>query len=153
MNNFLKISLVVICMNVPLKASSQEPNKTNKLSCSARHLDTNEEVKVKTESGLSINNKVATAQWPLGYPTIAIDDSAFTKLPGNAKQFIYYHECAHLALRTTDEKEADCESINTMIKKHGATKHDIRILVKTLAKEFGLSPRWTNLLKCESFPQ
>lgn len=135
-------------MLTPFSVTSQETNEMDKLSCYTRHLDTDEIVEVKTVSGLA-GSKIATAQWPLGYPTIVIDDSAFTKLPDNAKKFIYYHECAHLTLLTKNENEADCESIKTMTEKHGLTELDIRILVKTLVKKFGLSRRWTNLLMCE----
>ena len=120
----------------------------NTLSCTAKHLDTGEKVEVKTVSAIA-GEKIATAQWPLGYPTIALDDSAFIKLPMNARQFIYYHECAHLKYRTRDEQEADCAGLELMIEQHGLSEINIRKLVKTLAKEFGLSIRWSNLLMCK----
>lgn len=118
-----------------------------KLSCYAKHLDTDNLVEVKIVSSIA-SKKIATAQWPLGYPTIAIDNSAFVKLTKNTRQFIYYHECAHLTLRTKDEHEADCESINILMKKHHYKELDVRKLVKNLSEEFGLSQRWSDLLAC-----
>ncbi len=131
------------------------PNITfanSKLSCKAKHLDTDEEVEVKTTSSLP-TKKIATAQWPFGYPTIAIDESVFVKLPANARQFIYYHECAHLKFQIKSEQEADCKGLELMINKHELSEIDVRQLVNIMVKEFGLSPRWTNLLNCESFPE
>jgi hypothetical protein len=66
-----------------------------------------------------MREKIATAQWPLGYPTIVIDDRAFLKLPINVRQFVYYHECAHLKFETKDEYEVDCKSLELINKKHG----------------------------------
>ena len=120
---------------------------TNKLSCSAKHLNSNEQVEVKIASAY-VGNKVATAQWPEGHPTIVIDDSKFVKLPINVRQFIYYHECAHLQLKTEDEFIADCHSVDTLINKHDYSERDIRKLVKVLVKEFGMSLRWSSLLDC-----
>lgn len=122
----------------------------DRLTCFAKHLDTDEEVEVKIISAIR-SKQIATAQWPLGYPTIAINDSDFIKLPKNARQFIYYHECAHLKYRLKDEFETDCKSLELMKEKHQIKKIDVRKLVKTLIKEFGMSHRWSELLQCEEF--
>ena len=135
----------------PLNAASQDTIKTDKLSCTAKHLDTNELVEVKTVSGI-MGGKIAIAQWPLGYPTIVINASTFVKLPKNAKQFIYYHECAHLTLNNKDEYVADCESINILVEKHGFSEINIRKLIQSLTKTLGWSRRWQELLNCESVP-
>jgi hypothetical protein len=139
--------LYIILLILPLSSTAVEPDKKAVLSCYAEHLDTGEEVKVKTISSIT-NKKVATAQWPLGYPTIAINDSDYIKLPKNARQFIYYHECAHLKFRLEDEFNTDCKSLELIKEKHGITKLEIRKLVKTLVKEFGMSRRWSELLQC-----
>lgn len=120
----------------------------NRLTCFAEHLDTNKEVEVKVTSAIS-SKKIATAQWPLGYPTITINDSDFIKLPKNARQFIYYHECAHLKYKITDQFEADCKSLKLMKEKHQIKEIDVRKLVKTLVEKFGMSLRWSALLQCE----
>ncbi len=147
----LKIVLILAaCLMLPLNTTARELNKSGQLTCSARHLDTNKNVEVKTVSGIT-RKKIATAQWPLGYPTIAIDDSAFLKLPINARQFIYYHECAHLKFETTDEYEADCKSLKLINEKHRLSEIDVRKLVKTLVKEFGMSRRWSELLQCADY--
>jgi len=141
-----------LCLLIPLNATAGAV-KNDKLTCLARHLDTDQLVEVKTVSGIGIAmNKVATAQWPLGYPTIVIDDSAFVKLPKNAKQFVYYHECAHLKFTIKDEHTADCESVNLLVEKHAYAELDIRRLMQSLSKEFGWSRRWQELLNCESSP-
>ncbi len=146
----LKTSLVLtVCALLPLNAVSEETVTTDKLSCYAKHLDTNKLVEVKTVSGIT-GSKIATAQWPLGYPTIVIDNSAFVKLLKNAKQFIYYHECAHLQTKTEDEHEADCTSIDALVEKHDYSALDVRKLIQTLSKELGWSRRWQELLNCES---
>jgi hypothetical protein len=124
-----------------------EPEKSNRLTCSAKHLDTGKEVEVKTISAIT-RKKIATAQWPLGYPTIAIDDSAFLKLTKNTRRFIYYHECAHLKYEIKDEFEADCKSLELINENHEVSEIDIRRLVNTLVKEFGMSRRWSDLLQC-----
>lgn len=146
-NTFFVITVSAL---LALNATAEETVTTEKLSCSARHLDTDERVKVKVVSSIAVK-KIATAQWPLGYPTIAIDDSAFVKLPNNAKQFVYYHECAHLRLRSNDEHAMDCESIKLLLERNDYTELDVRKLIQTLTKEFGWSKRWSALLNCKSF--
>ena len=77
--NFILLAII----SSPSIATPQSPIENDKLSCTARHLDTNKEVEVKIVSSIP-GKKVATAQWPLGYPSIAIDNGAFAKLPKNA---------------------------------------------------------------------
>jgi hypothetical protein len=149
---FKKYLIIFVYLLLPLNVAAETDISSKKLSCFARHLDTDKLVEVKTVSGIA-SSKIATAQWPLGYPTIVIDDSAFVKLPKNAKQFIYYHECAHLTLKTEDEHEADCESVNLLVENHVFSKLDVRKLVQTLSKELGWSRRWQELLSCESVPE
>ncbi len=138
-----------ICLSFPLIAAAQDKNENDKLSCTARHLDTDKEVEVKIVSSIP-GKKIATAQWPLGYPTIAIDNSAFAKLPKNAKHFIYYHECAHLKLMSNNEHEVDCESINLLVTRSHYSEMQVRKLVQALKQEFGWSKRWSNLLDCKN---
>jgi hypothetical protein len=143
------ILLCSICISFPLIAGQQDTNDNDKLSCRAKHLDTDKEVEVKIVSSIP-GKKIATAQWLLGYPTIAIDDSAFAKLPKNAKQFVYYHECAHLRLMSNDEHEVDCESINLLVKQGHYSEIQVRRLIQALKQEFGWSKRWSNLLDCKN---
>jgi hypothetical protein len=148
---FIKIIFIFsLCLLLPLNTVAKDSNKNTRLTCSAKHLDTGKEVDVKTVTAIT-RNKVATAQWPLGYPTIAIDDSAFIKLTKNARRFIYYHECAHLKFKIKDEYEADCKSLTLIKEKHELSEIDTRKLVKTLVKEFGMSRRWSELLQCKIF--
>ncbi len=142
--------LLSVFISFPSLAESPQSNINDSLSCYAKHLNSDETVKVKTISGFA-GNKIATAQWPLGYPTIVLDDSAFVKLSENIRQFVYYHECAHLQLKHNDERVMDCESINLLIVNNNFTSLDIRRLVQSLTQEFGWSQRWSNLLRCESF--
>ncbi len=139
-----------ICISFSLIATAQDKIDNEKLSCRASHLDTNKEVEVNIVSSIP-GNKIATAQWPLGYPTIAINDSAFTKLPKSAKHFIFYHECAHLRLMSDNEHEVDCKSIQLLVKQKNYSEIDIRKLIQTLRAEFGWSKRWSKLLSCENF--
>lgn len=147
MRSLLKIALI-FCSYLLSLSNTFALGSENKLTCSAKHLDTDKEVEVKIISGIS-NKKVATAQWPLGYPTIAINDSAFIKLPKNARQFIYYHECAHLKFKLENEFETDCKSLELIKEKHALSEIETRKLVKTLVKEFGMSRRWSELLQCD----
>lgn len=144
---FLLLSILVSFSSL---AETEQTNTKKPLSCYAKHLNTNETVKVKTISGFA-GNKIATARWPLGYPTIVLDDSAFVKLPENIRQFVYYHECAHLQLLHNDERVMDCKSINSLIVNNNFSALDIRRLVQSLTQEFGWSRRWSDLLRCESF--
>tara|TARA_R110000782_G_scaffold27256_11_gene69148 strand:- start:1901 stop:2359 length:459 start_codon:yes stop_codon:yes gene_type:complete len=138
-----------IGLSFPLIATAQDTKGNNKHSCTAKHLDADKEVEVNIISSIS-GNKIAIAQWILGHPTIAIDDSAFAKLPKNARQFVYYHECAHLKLMNKDEHEVDCESIRLLIKHRDYTEMDIRRLIQVLKQEFGWSKRWSKLLNCKN---
>ena len=147
-----KIFIAIVFVFIPLSSLSKDVTPVDKLSCFAKHLDTDQLIEVKTVSALP-TKKIATAQWLLGYPTIAIDESAFVKLPKNAKQFIYYHECAHLTLKTENEHSADCESINSLVEKHDYSKIDIRKLIQSLTKKLGWSRRWQELLNCNSVPE
>jgi hypothetical protein len=142
------IIFVVLLLPIVVSAETNIDNKT--LSCSAKHLDTDKLVEVKIVSSIA-GKKIATAQWPLGYPTIAIDDSAFVKLPTAAKQFVFYHECAHLKLRASDEQVMDCESINLLVSQNDYSEIDVRRLIQTLTQEFGWSKRWSKLLNCGNF--
>ena len=149
MHDLLKIVLTFYStLFLSSSALAVDPGKNNQLTCFAKHLDTNKEVAVKTAPGIT-SKHVATAQWPLGYPTIVIDDSAFLKLPTNARQFIYYHECAHLKYKLDNEFEADCKALELIQNKHQLSEIDTRKLVKTLVKEFGMSRRWSVLLQCD----
>lgn len=149
--NLTRILLLLsIYISFSAAAESQPLATNSQLSCYAKHLDTDEIVRVKTISGFA-GNKVATAQWLLGFPTIVLDDSAFVKLPKNIRQFVYYHECAHLKLKHDDERVTDCESINLLIINNNSSALGIRRLVQSLTQEFGWSQRWSNLLDCKSF--
>ncbi len=141
-----------VYLMLPITLLAEETDKNNPLTCYAKHLDTKEHVKVKTVSGI-IKNKIATAQWPLGYPTIAIDNSAFLKLTKNVRRFIYYHECAHLKFETKDEHEADCKSLELINDNHGLSEIETRRLIKSLVDEFGMSIRWSDLTNCSVFPE
>jgi hypothetical protein len=146
MRYLVKIILITsFCLMISLNVYAND--KENKMNCSAKHLDTNKEVEVKVISGIS-SKKIATAQWPLGYPTIVIDNSAYLKLPTDTRRFIYYHECAHLKYKSMNEFETDCKSLDLINKKHGLTEIETRKLVKNLVKEFGMSRRWSELLQC-----
>ena len=147
--NYLIKTTFAFCLIFPLCAQSLEQNNA-RLTCYAKHLDTDKEVEVKIIPAIT-NKKIATAQWPLGYPTIVIDNRAFLKLTKNTRRFIYYHECAHLKYKIKDEFETDCKSLELIHEKHGITEIDTRKLVKTLIQEFGMSRRWSELLQCESF--
>ena len=151
MYHFIKFILpIIICLLLSEPAIAAEDDSG--LSCFARHLDTDELVEVNTASGIA-GEKIALAQWPLGYPTIVIEDSKFVKLPKNVRHFIYYHECAHLQLQTDNERVTDCEALNSLVDKQQYNEFDVRKLVAGLVKETGKSLRWSNLLNCETFPQ
>ncbi len=134
-----------------LLASTNAPaSDINPLTCEALHLDTNKPVPVRIVSAIT-SQRIATAQWPLGYPTIAINESEFSKLPQLTRQFIYYHECAHLVKQIKDEVKVDCVALEMMRHEQQLSKRDIRLLVDERSTPLGLTPRWTNLLKCDVF--
>jgi capsid portal protein len=140
----IKIFILLLSFNV----SAIESNN-NKLTCYAKHQNTNKEVAVEIVPGITKKN-IATAQWHSGHPTIAIDNSAFLKLPKDARRFIYYHECAHLKYGIEDQYEADCKSLDLIRENHALSDIDIRKLVDTLVKELGMSRRWSELLQCDN---
>lgn len=120
------------------------------LTCEAAHLDTNKTVPVRVVTAIT-NQRIATAQWPLGYPTIAINETEFSRLPELSRQFVYYHECAHLVKRIQEEAQTDCVALEMMQEQQRLSRYDIRLLVDELSTALGLSRRWTNLLNCEAF--
>ena len=49
-----------------------------------------------------------------GQPQIILNMLALSQLPAIMTRFTFYHECAHLVLRTADEVQASCEGLTLM---------------------------------------
>ena len=49
-----------------------------------------------------------------GQPWIILNMAVLSQLPAIMTRFTFYHECAHLVLRSTDEVEASCQSLKQM---------------------------------------
>jgi len=144
------ILLALFSSQIHALAETETETGKKTLACFADHLDTKTPVEVKTIPGIT-PDKIATAQWPLGHPTIAINNSAYVKLSENAKQFVFYHECAHLQLQNKDEHDVDCAAINLLVENQNYAEIDVRRLFKSLSQAFGWQKRWSNLLDCRKF--
>ena len=80
--------------------------------CVARHAATGQLVQVREISGPSMF--WAHAAWDMyGQPTITYGP-IYYQLPPIMKRFTSLHECAHLALPTVNEFEANCAALRTM---------------------------------------
>ncbi len=49
-----------------------------------------------------------------GQPVIILNMAVLSQLPPIMTRFTFYHECAHLVVRTTDEVQASCEGLKQM---------------------------------------
>jgi hypothetical protein len=57
----------------------------------------------------------AYATWDgAGQPVMIFNTAVLSQLPPIMTRFAFYHECAHLMLRTTDEAQANCEALKRM---------------------------------------
>jgi hypothetical protein len=57
----------------------------------------------------------AYATWDgAGQPVMIFNLAALAQVPPIVTRFAFYHECAHLTLRTTDELQANCEALKRM---------------------------------------
>jgi hypothetical protein len=64
-----------------------------------------------------------------GQPLIILNLSVLSQLPSIMTRFTFYHECAHLVLRTTDEVHASCEGVKLMRAKGDLAQGD-ELIVK-----------------------
>jgi hypothetical protein len=64
-----------------------------------------------------------------GQPLIILNMAVLSQLPPIMTRFTFYHECAHLVLRTTDEVQASCEGLKLMRAKGELTQGD-ELIVK-----------------------
>jgi hypothetical protein len=49
-----------------------------------------------------------------GHPWIILNTTVLGQLPPIMTRFTFYHECAHLVLRSSDEVQASCEALKRM---------------------------------------
>src|SRR5262245_12431474 len=57
----------------------------------------------------------AYATWDgSGQPVMIFNLAALAQVPPIVTRFAFYHECAHLTLRSTDELQANCEALKRM---------------------------------------
>jgi len=57
----------------------------------------------------------AYATWDgSGQPVMIFNLAALAQVPPIVTRFAFYHECAHLTLRSTDELQANCEALKLM---------------------------------------
>lgn len=57
----------------------------------------------------------AYATWDgAGQPVMIFNQAALAQVPPIVTRFAFYHECAHLTLRSTDELQANCQALKLM---------------------------------------
>jgi hypothetical protein len=59
-----------------------------------------------------------------GQPQIILNMAVLSQLPPIMTRFTFYHECAHLVLRTADEVQASCEALKQMRARGELTQGD-----------------------------
>ena len=64
-----------------------------------------------------------------GQPQIILNMLALSQLPPIMTRFTFYHECAHLVLRTADEVQASCEGL-TLMRAKGDLAHGDELIIK-----------------------
>jgi hypothetical protein len=63
-----------------------------------------------------------------GQPIMLFNMGVLSRLPPIMARFTFYHECAHLTLRTTDEVQASCEGLKQMRAKRELSPADEAIV-------------------------
>lgn len=72
-----------------------------------------------------------------GWPTITYGPIFYT-LPPLMQEFTRYHECAHLAMRTQDEYQANCAALKELMSR-GASQQELAF-VERFHMDIGLLP-------------
>src|SRR5262245_46450955 len=71
----------------------------------------------------------AYATWDgAGQPVMIFNTAALSQVPPIMTRFAFYHECAHLTLRSTDELQANCEALKRMRTRREVTPADELVL-------------------------
>ena len=92
----------------------------------------------------------------MGWPTIIFDVSQIAQLPRIVWRFVYFHECAHLTIPTSNEVTANCEALKQMraegeIDDRGErTVQRLMESLPTLPPQYGGSGRafWRATMEC-----
>lgn len=101
----MRIALAFVLMVVSSIASAQ---------CVGRHGVTGQPVQVYEAAGPTMGNAYAIANWaPNGWPSITYGPRFFA-LPPLQREFIKFHECAHVSVPTMDEIQANCIALVEM---------------------------------------
>lgn len=83
----------------------------------------------------------AHAAWmPNGWPTITYGPTYYS-LPPIMQRFTYFHECAHLVLRTSNEFVANCRALQLM-QAQGLTSQEENFIANFHANVGPLSPQY-----------
>jgi hypothetical protein len=64
-----------------------------------------------------------------GHPLMIFNMAVLSQLPPIVTRFAFYHECAHLVLRSTDEVQANCEALKQM-RAHGELSRADELLLQ-----------------------
>jgi|RhiMetdeSRZDD1v2_1073273.scaffolds.fasta_scaffold629992_2 hypothetical protein len=77
-----------------------------------------------------------------GHPIMIFNLGVLSRLPPIMARFTFYHECAHLTLRTSDEVQASCEGLKQMRAKRELSVADEAIVKQEHYRISGLGPQY-----------
>jgi hypothetical protein len=85
----------------------------------------------------------AYATWDgAGHPLMIFNIGMLSQRPPIVTRFAFYHECAHLVLRTTDEVQANCEALRQMRAHRELSRSDELLLQEEHYRLTGLGSRY-----------
>ena len=102
--------------------------------CVAPHAFTFQPVQVLEMPGPTAGNAYAIAQWaPNGWPAITYGPRFFG-LSALLKDFVKFHECAHLSMVTNNEVQANCVALTEMRRRGLSQQQELEIARWTVSE-------------------
>lgn len=111
-------------------------------TCYARHAVTGQVVPVVGVNGNAGGFMGYATYDPTGWPTIIFDVAQLSSQPPIMWRFIYYHECAHLEIPTTDEVRANCAALLQMRNRENMTPYEEQIIASSVMSRPVLPPQY-----------
>lgn len=101
----LGIAMLLLLLFIHASAEAQ---------CLGRHAASGQLVQTHETTGQTMGNAYAISNWlPNGWPIIVYGPRFFT-LPPLPREFVKFHECAHVSTPTIDEIQANCIALREM---------------------------------------
>jgi hypothetical protein len=153
----LALSLVIANASVAqVPPTYVDPDGVLQLTCRAPHRATGQLVPVLGVNGYANGFWGFATYNAAGWPTIIFDAAQLSGLPSIVARYVYYHECAHLTVPTTNEFMASCQGLKAMRHRgHITTSQEetlrrVHYSLPSLGPQYGGSGRalWEGTVAC-----